>query len=450
MSFSKDFMWGGASAAYQLEGAYNEDGKGLNIWDVTSETPGRVKYSENGDVACDHYHRYKEDIALFKEIGLKYYRFSINWTRILPEGTGRVNESGLKFYSDLVDELIAAGIEPMVTLYHWDYPYELYRKGGWLNDESPKWFEEYTKIVVDALSDRVKYWMTINEPQCIVGNGYWKGSHAPFLKTCDKDLVIISHNLLLSHGRAVKCIRENAKQKAYIGFVPMGPAYTPENDSPEAVEKARKETMDMRNAMFYSITWWSDPVFLGKYPDEAYEIFGDNMIHPSEEDMKLISQPLDFYATNIYFSRGYNNKGTYNSNEHMGMPRNSLSWGVDEQCLYWSAKFLYERYGKPLLIAENGFAGLDWVDRNGKIYDMDRIDYVARYVSWLMKANDEGIPVIGYLYWSVMDNFEWAEGYDKRFGLIHVDYRNQRRTIKESGYWYRKLIESNGDILINE
>lgn len=450
MSFSKDFMWGGASAAYQLEGAYNEDGKGLNIWDVTSGASGRVKHSENGDVACDHYHRYKEDIALFKEIGLKYYRFSISWTRILPEGTGRVNESGLKFYSDLVDELIAAGIEPMITLYHWDYPYELYRKGGWLNDESPKWFEEYTKIVVDALSDRVKYWMTINEPQCIVGNGYWMGTHAPFLKTCNKDLVLISHNLLLSHGRAVKCIRENAKQKPYIGFVPMGPSFAPENDSPEAVEKARKETMDMRNAMFYSITWWSDPVFLGKYPDEAYEVFGDDMIHPSDEDMKLISQPLDFYATNIYFSRGYRDVGNYNSNEYIGMPRNSLSWGVDEECLYWSAKFLYERYGKPLLIAENGFAGLDWVDRNGKVCDMDRIDYIARYVSWLMKASDEGIPIIGYLYWSVMDNFEWAEGYDKRFGLIHVDYRSQVRTVKESGYWYRKLIESNGDISANE
>lgn len=449
MGFSKDFIWGGAAAAYQIEGAYDEDGKGLSIWDVHSRRPGTVRFSENGNVACDHYHRYKEDVALFRELGIKYYRLSINWTRVIPSGTGKVNEEGLKFYSDLVDELLAAGIEPMITLHHWDYPYELYRKGGWLNDDSPLWFEEFTKVVVDALSDRVTYWMTINEPQCIIGNGYWLGSHAPFLKTCNKDLIIMSHNILLSHGRAVKYIREHAKKEAKIGFVPMCPVHVPENDSPEAIERARRDSMDMRNELFYSITWWLDPVFLGKYPDEAYEIFGDDMIHPSKEDMELISQPLDFNATNIYFSLGHSVPDSYNTNEYQGIARNSLNWVVDDKSLYWAARFLYERYGKPILIAENGFADLDWVDRTGKVCDYKRIDYIARYVSGLMKASDEGIPVMGYLYWSVLDNFEWAEGYDKRFGLIFVDYLTQKRTIKESGYWFRKLIESNGE-LVNE
>lgn len=455
MGFSEEFIWGAAAAAYQIEGAYNEDGKGLNIWDVHSKVPGNVKHMENGNVACDHYHRYKEDIALFKEMGLKYYRFSINWTRILPNGTGSINHKGVEFYSDLVDELIAAGIEPMVTIHHWDFPYELFRKGAWLNDDSPIWFEEYTKVVVDALSDRVTYWMTINEPQCIIGNGYWKGVHAPFLNMGNKDLIHMSHNLLLAHGRSAKYIRENAKIKPLIGFVPMGPVFTPENDSEEAIDAARKASNDMSNRLFFSNTWWSDPVFLGKYPEEAYEVFGDDMIHPSKEDMELISQPLDFYGTNIYFSNGeFNNENSqgpsYMSNEYIGIGRNSLEWVIDEECLYWSAKFLYERYGKPILIAENGFADLDWVDRNGKVCDTKRIDYVARYLSGLMKASDEGIPIMGYLYWSVMDNFEWSYGYDKRFGLIYVDYRTQERTIKESGYWYKRLIESNGDILLNE
>lgn len=447
MGFSKDFIWGGASAAYQVEGAWNEDGRGLSIWDVHGKLPGRVKYSENGNVACDHYHRYKEDIALFKEMGLRAYRFSVSWTRILPKGTGEVNEKGIKFYSDLVDELIAAGIEPILTLHHWDFPYELYRKGGWLNDESPLWFEEYTKIVVDALSDRVKYWITINEPQCIVGCGYWQGFHAPFQQLPDKDLIYMSHNLLLAHGRAVKCIREHAKTTPCVGFAPTGPVFVPENDSPEAIEWAKQASMSMEGKKFFSVSWWSDPVFLGKYPEDAYEVFGDDMIQPSKEDMEIISQPLDFYATNIYYSDAIPAEDTYPSNSYMGAPKTSMNWVVTEEVMYWSSKFLYERYKKPIIISENGMAGLDWVDRNGEIKDYGRIDYVARYVSQLLRASNEGIPIMGYFYWSVMDNFEWAQGYDKRFGLIYVDYKTQKRTIKESGYWFKKLAESNGDCL---
>lgn len=447
MSFSKDFMWGAASAAYQLEGAYKEDGKGLNIWDVYSRIPGNVHCMETGDVACDHYHRYKEDIELFKQIGIKNYRFSISWARVMPDGTGTINEEGLKFYSDLVDELLSAGIEPLVTLFHWDYPYELYRKGGWLNDESPLWFEEYTKVVVDALSDRVRYWMTINEPQCFIGCGYFAGTHAPFLKLANRDLVYMSHNVLLAHGRAVKCIRENAKKEPVIGFAPTGPVYVPKDNSAEAIEKARAKSMTIKEALFFSSTWWSDPIFFGKYPDEAYEVFGDDMITPSKEDMELISQPLDFYGANIYYSQSLKNPVSYRDNEYIGCPKTSMDWVVTEDVLYWAAKFWYERYKKPVLITENGMAAQDWVNLEGKVSDPNRIDYIARYVKRLKDAADEGIPVMGYMYWSIMDNYEWAYGYDKRFGLIYVDYITQKRTIKESGYWYKKLIESNGEIL---
>lgn len=447
MGFSKDFIWGGASAAHQVEGAYNEDGKGLNIWDVHSKVAGNVRYSEDAKVACDHYHRYKEDIKLFKEMGLKYYRFSISWARVLPDGTGRVNEKGLKFYSDLVDELLSNGIEPIVTLFHWDYPYELYCRGHWLNSDSPLWFEEYTKVVVDALSDRVKYWMTFNEPQCIIGCGHWRGTHAPFLRLPNKDLIRMTHNILLSHGRAVKYIREHAKQECKVSLVSIAPVHIPVDDSEEAIEQARTDSMALENKGFFSITWWCDPIYLGKYPDEAYELFGEDMVHPTKEDMELISQPLDFYTANIYYSESFKSDYGYNSNAYQGVPRNSLGWVIDETVMYWSAKFIYERYHLPYMIGENGFTCRDWVDLDGKVIDGNRIDYIKRYVKEFLRAHNEGIPVIGYLYWSVMDNFEWAEGYDERFGLIHVDYKTQKRTIKESGYWYKKLIESNGGIL---
>ncbi len=448
MEFTSDFMWGCASAAYQIEGAYNEDGRGMSIWDIHSLNKDVVAYNENGNVACDHYHRYKEDVQLFKQLGIKYYRFSISWTRVLPNGIGEVNEKGLQFYIDLVDELLSNGIEPIVTLHHWDYPYELYKLGGWMNPASPEWFEYYTKIIVDALSDKVKYWITINEPQCIVGCGYYTGTHAPFVHASIIDMITMSHNILLSHGRAVKYIRENAKISPQIGYAPTGPSFVPEDDSEEAIEEARLKTMSMKNSGFFAITWWSDPIFLGKYPDDAYELFGEAMIKPSEEDMKLISQPLDFYAVNIYYSSSIRGDGsTYETNSFQGAPKSTMNWRVDEIVMYWSCKFLYERYKTPILISENGIANIDWVGLNGKVEDPQRIDYISRYLLCINKAMEEGIPVIGYMYWSAIDNFEWACGYDKRFGMIYVDYQTQKRTIKESGHWYKQLIESNGEVL---
>lgn len=449
MSFPKDFMWGAAAAAYQIEGAYNEDGKGLNIWDVYSGYHGNTKNNETGDVACDHYHRVDEDIAIMKELGLKYYRFSISWTRVIPDGVGKINDKGLAFYSDLVDKLLASGIEPIVTLYHWDYPYALHRKGAWLNDESSEWFLAYTKVIVDALSDRVTYWATINEPQCVLGCGYWMGFHAPFQQSQPMDLLIMGKNVLLSHGKAAHYIREHAKRKPVIGFTPIGPSFIPDHESADAVEAARKKTFSTGGEGFsFSLSYWSDPIFLGKYPDELYADYGELVPEFSKEEWKLVTEPLDYYGANIYYSQGGpKNRNGYQENRYQGSPETHLSWPVSPEVLYWSSKFLYERYGKPIMITENGMAEHDWVCLDGRVHDAYRIDYTHRYLKELRRAYEEGAPVIGYLHWSLMDNYEWSEGYNKRFGLVYVDYQTQKRIIKDSGYWYRDVIAGNGEML---
>ncbi|MCD8187987.1 MAG: beta-glucosidase [Ruminococcus sp.] len=450
MKFPENFMWGAASASYQVEGAYLEDGKGINIWDAYSQEGGKIAHGENGNIACDHYHRFREDVKIMREMGIKNYRFSISWTRILPDGTGRVNERGLKFYSDLVDELLANGIEPLVTLFHWDYPYALHKKGGWLNDDSSDWFAEYTKIVVDALSDRVKYWMTINEPQVFIGCGYDIGRFAPFGHHQAKDLAQMTHNVLLSHGKAVKIIRERAKKEPVIGFAFSTPCVTPKDDSAEAIEEAKRKSFAFdKDDFIFGLSWWADPIFTGSYPKDAYEQLGSNMPEIKSGDMEVISQPVDFYGVNIYESKAKYNQYGYSENAYAGCPRTQMGWPVTPEALYWSPKFLYERYGKPILLSENGMAGHDWVHLDGRVHDPYRIDFLKRYLRELCRAGEDGVEIMGYMYWSEMDNFEWADGLDKRFGLVYVDYRTQKRTIKDSGYWYKTVIESNGEAIFS-
>ena len=444
MAFSSDFLWGAASAAYQVEGAWNEDGKGPSIWDVSAKY-GHIRYNETGETASDHYHHMREDVALMKKIGLRAYRFSISWPRVLPEGTGKVNEKGLQFYSDLVDELIANGIEPMVTIFHWDYPYALECKGGWRNSESSDWFAEYTGVLVDALSDRVRYWMTLNEPQCTLGVGYKFGSFAPFQKCSTPELFRMGANMLLAHGKAVKCIRERSKQKAYISMAPYSSVFKPENDSQEAIDKAYNETFGGKGEMFpMSMSYWSDPVYLGHYPEDLLEEFGDMIPKFTDEQWALVSAPLDFYGTNIYYLAGHEAEdGTYPDNRFIGCPHNALNWPITPEAMYWAPVYLYRRYGLPVMITENGMSEHDWVSLDGKVHDTYRIDFTHRYLRELSRAADE-VPLIGYMHWSVMDNYEWAEGYDERFGLIYVDYRTQERIIKDSAYWYKEVMESNG------
>lgn len=448
MGFSKDFIWGSATSSYQVEGAIREDGKGLNCWDAYAGINNNTRHNETGEYACDHYHRMKDDVALMKQLGLKAYRFSINWTRVIPNGTGEVNEKGLKFYSDLVDELIANDILPMCSIYHWEYPYELHKKGGWMNPESSEWFLAYAKVVVDALSDRVTHWFTINEPQCELGCNYFVGSHAPFEKHGPADLLVMGSNILLAHGKAANYIRNNAKKPAKIGMAPTGPACIPTDNTEEAIEEARQKTFEGQSFGFsFSNSYWADPVFLGKYPDDLVKEFGDMIPKFTEEEWALVTTPLDFYGCNIYYAKPMHKDGYGDGHSDIyqaGSPRTDMDWPVNPEVMYWAPRFFYERYGKPILITENGMASHDWVCLDGKVHDSYRIDYTHRYLKEFMKANDEGYKAAGYLHWSLMDNFEWAHGYTKRFGLIFVDFQTQQRIIKDSGYWYKEVIESNG------
>lgn len=451
MSFSKNFLWGAASAAHQIEGAYLEDGKGAGIWDTLTQEPGHVAYGENGNTACDHYHHYKEDIALMKEIGLKSYRFSISWPRVLPEGTGKVNPAGLDFYKNLVEELLDAGIEPMITLYHWNLPTALYEKGGWKNPEIIEWFAEYAELIAKTFKGKVKYWMTINEPQCFAGVGMMIGVHAPFEHNDLPEMMQVSRNILLAHGRAVQVIREICPDNVQIGYAPAADVVVPPDESEQEIEKARQMTFGSSVMGFaFSNVWWSDPMFLGKFSDEDQKNFGDKLPQFSEEEWKIVSQPLDFYGFNVYQAGGNPmppNPNSYDRYSYQGSPRTSMEWNITPNVLYWACRFFYERYRKPVMVTENGMASYDFLSLDGKVHDPGRQDFIARYLLSLKRAVDEGYPVLGYQYWSIMDNYEWVNGYDKRFGLIYVDYLTQNRTLKDSAYWYRKVIQSNGGIL---
>ncbi len=452
MAFAKDFLWGAASAAHQVEGAWNEDGKGPGIWDTFTRTPGRIAYGENGDVACDHYHRYKGDVALMKEIGLKSYRFSVSWPRVMPNGVGEVNEKGLQFYRNLVDELLAADIVPMVTLYHWNLPTALYERGGWKNPEIVEWFAQYAEVVTKALGDKVTYWMTFNEPQLFVGGGMTAGFHAPFEQNPTDVLMQVTRNVFLAHGRAVEVIRRNCPDGVKVGMAPTGGCVIPAELTEEGIGQARQESFSMNEMDYmFSNVWWADPIFKGDFADQAKEVFGDRLPAITPEEWKLISQPLDFYGFNVYEASGVSQPHdlyAYDRYSYQGSPKTALGWNITPDVLYWCCRFLYERYGKPLMITENGAAFPDLVSLDGKVHDPGRQDFVHRYLLSLKKAVDEGIPVLGYQYWSIMDNYEWTAGYEKRFGLIYVDYRTQERILKDTAYWYREVIRSNGESLV--
>lgn len=452
MGFRKDFAWGAATASYQIEGAAFEDGRGLSVWDICSHQDGFTKDGHHGDIACDHYHRYKEDVRLMKQIGLKAYRFSISWSRILPNGTGKINESGLAFYDNLVDELIANGIEPYVTLFHWDYPNELFLKGGFLNPDSSDWFAEYTKVVVDRLSDRVTKWMTLNEPQCFATLGYSLGCHAPGLKMDNSYLATVIHNMLLAHGKAVQVIRKYAKKPPMVGYAPVFEYIMPRTDSKEDVELAKEMFFSCDQVGFgFSEPWWNGPIFQGAYPEDGMKYFEQYLPRIGQDDMKHIAQPLDFYGFNFYRSRDsaayVNGKPEVAIVHKVGHPQTSFEWEITPEGFYYTSKMIYEKYKLPLLITENGLANADWVSLDGKVHDPQRIDFTHRYLKALRDATDDGVDCMGYMHWSLMDNFEWAEGYNKRFGLIFVDYESQKRILKDSAYWYKSVIESNGENL---
>ncbi len=450
MGFSKDFVWGGASSSYQIEGAAYEDGKGLSIWDMFCKQEGRIAEGASGDVACDHYHRYQQDVDIMKEIGYKAYRFSLSWPRILPNGDGAINEKGLDFYDKLVDSLLESGITPYATLFHWDYPYSLYQRGGWLNPDSPKWFAEYAQIVGKRLGDRVKNFFTINEPQCFIGICYINTVHAPGIKLPEWDTLQMMHNVLLGHGMAVSALRSTIPN-VQIGIAPTCSAHYPSTNSPEDIDAAHKAFFAVEDNWCWSVSTWSDPVLLGKYPEQLLEKFGKHMPKIGANDLKIISEPIDFYGQNIYNGceiKSDGNGGYEYVKRKIGFANTALKWPVTPDALYWGPKFLYERYNKPIYITENGLSCADVVSVDGKVHDPARIDFLHRYLREYRRAAEDGVDARGYFHWCVTDTFEWHTGYTDRFGMVYCDFETQQRILKDSAYWYAKTIQANGENLI--
>ena len=460
MKFPENFVWGVAAAAYQIEGAASEEGKGLSVWDMFCRQPGKVLDGHTGDIACDHYRRFREDVATMKSLGVRNYRFSISWPRVIPAGTGTRNDRGLDFYENLVDELLAAGIRPWATLFHWDYPQELFCRGGWLNRDSADWFADYTRVIVERLSDRVGHWMTLNEPQCFIGFGHGTGTNAPGLKLGTAECLRAGHHVLLAHGKAVQVLRSCARQPATVGWAPVGIVSLPKHSAnPHDIAAARQAMFSVNGgdassmgmpANIWSNTWWGDPVVFGRYPADGIEAAGPAMPEILPGDMETISQPIDFYGANIYSGTFYQagaNHEPVRLPHAANTPLSAFKWPVIPESLRWGPRFLHERYQLPVIVTENGISLSDWVALDGQVHDSQRIDFLQRYLAELRQAISDGAEVSGYFHWSILDNFEWAEGYKQRFGLVHVDYETQRRTPKDSALWFRDLIESNGETL---
>ena len=450
MSFPSNFTWGAAAAAYQIEGAVAVDGRAPSIWDVHSHEAGRIFENHNGDTACDHYHRWPEDVALMRNLGLQAYRMSISWSRVIPQGTGKPNPKGLAFYDKLFDALLEAGITPYVTLFHWDLPNALQRRGGFQNRDMVEWFGDYAALIADKYGDRVKNFMTINEPPCVVGLGLQDGVFAPGYKLPYAECLLAAHHLLLAHGRAVQALRAGCAGKIKVSLAHTARERIPATETKRDIEAARRDYFGSTIRDMWNLSWWADPIMFGKYPADGLKAHAADLPEIRTGDMKLISQKIDFLSYNCY--AGWRVRADAKGNPEkvpnswgIGNPRGTLPWlQVTPPALYWAARFQTERYKLPIVFSENGFCNTDFVHLDGKVHDPQRIDFLSHYLGGLKRAAAEGIPVAGYFYWSILDNFEWAEGYKDRFGLVHVDYQTQKRTPKDSYYWYREVIRRHG------
>jgi beta-glucosidase len=432
--FPADFRWGAAVSAYQIEGAVDKDGRGESIWDRFSATPGKIVNGDNGAVACDSYHRYGEDIRLMQELGLNAYRFSIAWPRIVPQGRGRVNTAGLDYYDRLVDDLLAAGIEPFATLYHWDLPQVLEDQGGWPVRSTAEAFAEYVEVVGARLGDRVTNWITQCEPWVVGWLGYGTGEHAPG-RTSDADALAAAHHVLLSHGLAAEALRREAAA-ARIGITIDLVAFHPLTDS--ADDLAAVARFDG-----YRNRWILDPVLRGAYPEDMLEHF-DPILPPIQDgDLRTIAAPLDFLGVNYYTRsvvRADGNGGAPVTVAHDDVERTDMGWEVYPNGLYELLVRLQDEYDPPpLYVTENGAAYADHRS-NGKVEDPKRISYVDGHLDAIARAIEDGVPVRGYFLWSLLDNFEWSFGYSRRFGIVYVDYATLERVPKASYGWYREYI----------
>ena len=431
--FPHNFLWGAATASYQIEGAWNEDGKGESIWDRFSHTPGKISDHSTGDIACDHYHQYQDDIVLMRQLGLKAYRFSISWPRILPTGRLILNPKGMDFYDRLVDALCAANIQPFITLYHWDLPQALQDEGGWENRNTCHAFADYAAIMAKRLGDRVKYWATFNEPSVVALDGNLVGEHAPGLQE-PRIAFQVAHHLMVAHGLATQAIR-SVNPDLNIGIVLNLWGADAASDNPADVAAANA-------AWERSETHFLDPIFKGHYPPFLFKLLGDNFPKVQDGDLALIAQELDILGINFYSRNLITANG--NIDPVPDSEYTEMGWEVCAPALRRLLNRINREYQlPPIYITENGAAFKDEVSADGKVHDPRRLDYLKNHFIQTRLAMQDGVDVRGYFVWSLLDNFEWGHGYTKRFGIIRVDYETQERIIKDSGEWYADVIRKN-------
>ncbi len=441
LTFPQGFLWGSATASYQVEGAVHEGGRGPTIWDTFSHTPGKTHAGDTGDVADDFYHNYAKDIQLMRDLGLKTCRFSIAWSRIFPTGTGAPNQAGIDFYRRIVDTLLGHGIEPYATLYHWDLPQPLQDRGGWENRDTSKAFADYAGFIAGKLQPQVKHFMTTNEISTFIELGYANGTHAPGLQVGPKRVAQAAHYAVLGHGMAVRAIRASAPS-AMVGLAENPRAIVPVIDTPEQIAAAHKG-MREENARYLGV------ILSGKYTDLYLKKLGPDAPQFTPEDLAIIGSPLDFVGTNIYqptYVRADDSEAGYTVVPNpSSYPTMFSSWlTVGPQALYWGPKLTYDLWQpKAIYITENGCSSADTVASDGHVYDTDRVMYFRNYLTQLQRAVAEGVPVKGYFLWSLLDNYEWADGYEKRFGITYVDFKTQQRIPKLSSMLYKQIIANN-------
>ncbi|WP_187344947.1 GH1 family beta-glucosidase [Cystobacter ferrugineus] len=438
LRFPENFLWGVSTSSYQIEGGAPDDGRGRSIWDTYCATPGKVANGDTGEVACDHYHRYPEDLDLMRELGAKVYRFSIMWPRVLPEGVGRINDKGLDFYERIVDGVLERGMRAWPCLYHWDLPQALQDRGGWTNRDIASWFTDYTALIARRLGDRVENWVTFNEPSVSAWVGHEEGRHAPGL-TDPRAAVRAAHHLNLAHGRAVAVLRELSPRAGVGTVIPIHKA----RPLPQFQER------DAHLVPLFEDKWngvFLDPIYHGRYPASLEARFAE---HVRDGDLAEIHRPIDFVGVNQYFPSYIQQcaNGAWPF-QHADPPlyfrRTEMNWAIDGHAFYEALMFVKARYGNPPVhVTENGGAFIDVAGADGRVDDQDRIAYYREYLIGLQRAISEGADVRGFMPWSLLDNFEWARGYAKRFGLVHVDYQTQKRTPKASFHFMRKVIAEN-------
>jgi beta-glucosidase len=441
LDFPADFRWGVSTSSFQIEGAGREDGRGESIWDRFCSEPGRIRDGANAEVACDHYHRWPQDLDLARSLGVNAYRFSIAWPRIVPQGRGAVNEAGLAFYDRLVDGMLERGLDPWATLYHWDLPQPLQDEGGWTSRDTVAAFLEYTDLVTRRLGDRVKHWITHNEPWCSCMMGYWEGMHAPGGRSL-ADAMQACHHVLLSHGLAVPLIRASVPG-AQVGITLSLHPISAATDSVADLAAARRHD-GLRNR------WFLDPLFGRGYPADTLALLGDAAPTVQPGDLDAIATPTDFLGVNYYFPERVaddQSGGPMRAKlvERHGVERTGFGWEVSPQGLVDLLTRVQRDYAPAVIqLTENGSTFEDVLTPDGRVHDAERLSYLQRHLAALKQALDAGVPVKGYFAWSLLDNFEWAEGYLRRFGLAYVDYATQQRTLKDSGHWYGRFLRNGG------